>query len=155
MCIYQDTDPLKSHQESWLQTSDHSLLPLLKTCRKEDIQMDFCFLGFQREWICLEKAFVHFAIRPSSLQEPVGESASWSGGPHGQIPPAQTGPLCFPLALGSQWHWCTEAVSPGLSAESPPSTSRSPEGKLVTAGNTNSCLKLPALPGWWQRNRIK
>lgn len=81
--------------------------------------MDFCLLVFQREWICLEKAFVLFAIRPSSLQGSLGRSASWSRGPHGQIPPAQTGPLCFPHALGSQWHWCTKAVLPGLCRVTP------------------------------------
>lgn len=39
-------------------------------------------------------------IRPSSLQRPLGGPASWSGGPHGQIPLGQAGPLCYSHAFG-------------------------------------------------------
>lgn len=82
----------------------------------------FLFSCFSEGVDLPRKSLCAFSIRLSSLQGPVGGSASWSGGPHGQIPPAQTGPLCFPLALGSQWHWCTKAVSPGLCRVTPQHT---------------------------------
>lgn len=61
--------------------------------------MDYS-LFLQRDRICLEEAFVPSAIRPSSLQGRLGEPASWSSAPHGQIPPAQAGPLRYSHASG-------------------------------------------------------
>lgn len=54
-------------------TSDHLPFPLLKTSQEEDTQI-FVFLFLEAVDLS-RKAFVLFAIRPSSLQGPFGGSA--------------------------------------------------------------------------------
>lgn len=97
---------------------------------------------FQMDWIYLEVAFVPSVIRPSSFQGP----ASWSGGPHGQIPQHRLVPV-LSSCLWAPGSTDARRSCPHQSAESPPQYTPLPESKLVTAGNGSSWLKLPALLG--------
>lgn len=144
---------MKSCQEPWLQTSDHSPFPLLiDLLRTGHIDGFFFFpegLDLPRSSFC---AFCHqtLILAGTTWLTCLPERwSSWTNPPGPGWSPALPSCLWAPSSAGAP------RSCPHCSAESPPSTPRSPEGQLAAAGNGSSWPKLPALPGWWQRNCSK
>lgn len=77
------------------------------------------------------------------------QCSSWTNPPGSGWSPALFSCLWAPSSTDAP------RTCPHRSAESPPRTPRSPEGKLAAARKRSSWLKLPALPGWRQRNCSK